>query len=248
MQEFWKIAVPLCGMGAIASLVLLSLYKRWVKLDIFARLTRKQTFWLMLTFLVLTFVFGLAGLVTHALTNTQDPQVGRAVPEDATASNEEEPDARIDRQLAEIDARREVLERKLSEVELELSEEIEHRSELEGGIQVAADWADSIRATELSESLRQLLEAADSLKQVLQPFEEKHDVEALPETDRIRLRDAKDTISDFEFVRDMECPGGACSITYASGECCGVCCPADRIAICLRDSEHSVMCICRQRN
>lgn len=65
MEEFWKIAIGTCGIGAIGAFVFWSLYKNWLKIGIFAQLTKKQTFILMLIFLILTFAFGTAALFSY---------------------------------------------------------------------------------------------------------------------------------------------------------------------------------------
>ncbi len=66
MDEFWKLALGIAGLGAIASFVVWSLYREWLRLPIFQTLTKKQQFTLFQTFLILTFLFGLAGLGTYA--------------------------------------------------------------------------------------------------------------------------------------------------------------------------------------
>lgn len=55
MEELWKVAIGVAGLGAVGAFVFWSLYKHWIKLPIFANLTKEQTFRLMLAFLFLTF-------------------------------------------------------------------------------------------------------------------------------------------------------------------------------------------------
>lgn len=63
MNNFWKGALGVAGIGAIAFFTFLSLYKQWLTLKIFANLTSDQTFILMLVFLLLTFFALIAGVV-----------------------------------------------------------------------------------------------------------------------------------------------------------------------------------------
>ncbi len=63
MNKFFKAALGVAGIGAVAFFVFFSLYREWLKLSIFAALTPDQTFALMMVFLVLTFVALIAGLV-----------------------------------------------------------------------------------------------------------------------------------------------------------------------------------------
>jgi hypothetical protein len=63
MDRFWKAALGVAGIGAVAFLTLLSLYQKWLTLPIFSQVDSNQTFVLMLVFLVLTFSALIAGLV-----------------------------------------------------------------------------------------------------------------------------------------------------------------------------------------
>ena len=54
-DRFWKAALTVGGLGAVGAFVFWSLYKDWLKLSIFERMTQGQTFALMVIFLVLTF-------------------------------------------------------------------------------------------------------------------------------------------------------------------------------------------------
>lgn len=54
-DRFWRTAIAVCGLGAVGAFVFWSLYKNWLSLPIFERLSQDQTFIIMITFLVLTF-------------------------------------------------------------------------------------------------------------------------------------------------------------------------------------------------
>lgn len=64
MENFWKASLAVAGIGAAAFFTFLSLYRRWLQLDIFSQLTPQQTFIVMLVFLALTFLALIAGLVS----------------------------------------------------------------------------------------------------------------------------------------------------------------------------------------
>ncbi len=69
MVEMWKYAIGLAGLAAVVSFVFWSLYKSWLKLPgIFERQNGDQTYRLFRLFLVLTFLFALAGLATYLAT------------------------------------------------------------------------------------------------------------------------------------------------------------------------------------
>lgn len=74
MEQFWNIAIGIGGISAIGSFVFWSLYKQWLKLGIFAQLTKDQTFRLMIIFLVLTFTAFLSILFIHIITNNNSEQ------------------------------------------------------------------------------------------------------------------------------------------------------------------------------
>jgi hypothetical protein len=84
-MEFWQAAVGVAGMGAIASFVLWSLYKRWLDLPIFQKLTKHQQFVLFRTFMVLTFLFALASL--GAFVTVRSPAAA-SMPSSAQATGE----------------------------------------------------------------------------------------------------------------------------------------------------------------
>lgn len=56
MDKFWKAALTVGGLAAIGAFVFWSLYKKWLSLPIFSKMSPDQTFWIMIIFLFLTFV------------------------------------------------------------------------------------------------------------------------------------------------------------------------------------------------
>lgn len=56
LSKFWVAAITACGLGAIGAFVFWSLYKQWLSLPIFSKLTPSHSFIIMLVFLVLTFL------------------------------------------------------------------------------------------------------------------------------------------------------------------------------------------------
>lgn len=65
MQDLWKVAISVSGIGAIGAFVMWSLYRNWLKLDIFQRMTKKQQFRLFVLFMTFTFLFAIASLVVY---------------------------------------------------------------------------------------------------------------------------------------------------------------------------------------
>jgi hypothetical protein len=63
MDKFWKAALTVGGLAAIGAFVFWSLYKDWLALPIFSKMSADQTFAIMKIFLWLTF----AGLVTFVI-------------------------------------------------------------------------------------------------------------------------------------------------------------------------------------
>jgi len=59
----WKAAISVAGIGGVAFLVLWLLYKDWLKLRIFAQLTKEQTFSLMKMFLSFVFLAVIAAII-----------------------------------------------------------------------------------------------------------------------------------------------------------------------------------------
>ena len=69
LEEFWKGALAVAGIAAVVSFVFWSLYKKWLNLPIFSTLPSIQQYKLLRLFLVLTFLFALAGLMSFVATN-----------------------------------------------------------------------------------------------------------------------------------------------------------------------------------
>lgn len=63
MERFWKAALGVAGIGAVAYFVFYSLYKEWLTLPIFPQLTQAQAYDLMRWFLFLTFSALIVGLI-----------------------------------------------------------------------------------------------------------------------------------------------------------------------------------------
>jgi hypothetical protein len=72
MEKFWRAALGVAGIGAVGAFVLWSLYRDWLKLPLFSRMTSDQTFVLMLVFLALTFVSLIAMLLVHLRSKSID--------------------------------------------------------------------------------------------------------------------------------------------------------------------------------
>ncbi len=67
MEKFFKAALGIGGVATIGAAVFYGLYKEWLNLDIFGKLTSDQTFVVMLVFLVLVFLCALSFLVAYVL-------------------------------------------------------------------------------------------------------------------------------------------------------------------------------------
>lgn len=65
MGQFWQAALAVGGLGVVGAFVFYSLYKSWLKLPIFSKMTRRQTFTVILAFLGLTFLALIALLYTY---------------------------------------------------------------------------------------------------------------------------------------------------------------------------------------
>jgi len=63
MEKFWRAAIGIAGLGAVAFFVFYSLYNQWLSLPIFPVLTQEQAFILMLAFLGFTFLSLITGVV-----------------------------------------------------------------------------------------------------------------------------------------------------------------------------------------
>ena len=61
MQQFWLVALVIAGLGAVVSFVFWLLYRGWLKLPIFQRMTKEQQYKLFKLFLALTFLFAVLG-------------------------------------------------------------------------------------------------------------------------------------------------------------------------------------------
>jgi hypothetical protein len=73
MDSFWQIALGVGGVAAIGAFLFLSLYRGWLKLDIFPKLTKRQTFTVMMTFLVLVFLALIAFLLVYCFRPQIEP-------------------------------------------------------------------------------------------------------------------------------------------------------------------------------
>lgn len=62
MDPFWTTALSLTGLFAVGAFVFYSLYKQWLSLPLFEKLTSKQTYDLFRVFLFLTFAFAVLTL------------------------------------------------------------------------------------------------------------------------------------------------------------------------------------------
>ena len=74
IEKFWKPALAIGGVATIGAFVFYGLYKNWLELEIFAQLTPKQTFTVMLVFLVLVFLVAVAMLIAWVVDRTRDRQ------------------------------------------------------------------------------------------------------------------------------------------------------------------------------
>ena len=70
MEKLWQIAISIGGLAAISAFVLWSLYKDWLELPIFSKLSSNHTFILMLLFISLTFISSLVMLIIYIRTNS----------------------------------------------------------------------------------------------------------------------------------------------------------------------------------
>ena len=90
MEKFWKIALGVAGLGAIASFVIWSIYSDVIRLPIFSKLTKDQTFTLLVIVIIFTFLFTLTAMIIYFLLEknkpktTPNPKVYLSVPENWT--------------------------------------------------------------------------------------------------------------------------------------------------------------------
>lgn len=67
MQALWNTAIGITGIGAIGALVMWSIYKDWLRLNIFQTMTKKQQFILFILTLTFTFLFAIACLIAYVI-------------------------------------------------------------------------------------------------------------------------------------------------------------------------------------
>lgn len=72
MEDLWKIAISLTGISGIGAFVFLSLYKEWIIAPALSGLTKVQKYNLLRLFLVLTFLFAIATLMSAAYQKQQE--------------------------------------------------------------------------------------------------------------------------------------------------------------------------------
>ena len=73
LDSFWQAALAVGGLAAVGAFLFWSLYKGWLRLGIFAQLTTRQTFVLMMTFLVLSFSALVSILVVYVKNDRPGP-------------------------------------------------------------------------------------------------------------------------------------------------------------------------------
>jgi hypothetical protein len=76
MELFWKAALAVAGIGGLGLFVLWSLYKQWLRLSIFPRLTQNQAFRLLLCFLIFTFAATTFAIIAFLITHNNDRSAG----------------------------------------------------------------------------------------------------------------------------------------------------------------------------
>jgi hypothetical protein len=87
MDKFWKAALAVGGLAAIGAFVFWSLYKGWLALDIFSRMTPEQTFAIMKLFLALVFA-SLVVLVGAYILDTRKPGTTPSPPAQPAVENQ----------------------------------------------------------------------------------------------------------------------------------------------------------------
>jgi hypothetical protein len=65
MNALGEVAFGIAGVGGVAAFVLWSVYKQWLKLPIFQKMTRDQQYKLFRLFIILVFVFGIFGVAVY---------------------------------------------------------------------------------------------------------------------------------------------------------------------------------------
>ena len=66
MEDLWKVALGVAGLGALACFVFWSLYRQWLKLPIWTQMSKRQQFIVIIVFLGLTFAFAVLALGVYA--------------------------------------------------------------------------------------------------------------------------------------------------------------------------------------
>ena len=83
MDNFWKAALAVGGVSAIGAFIFLSLYKEWLGLAIFSKLSSDQTFISMLLFLSLTFISLLSFILAFVKSKQEkNPEIQQTISDD----------------------------------------------------------------------------------------------------------------------------------------------------------------------
>lgn len=171
MELFWKTAISLTGIFGLGAFVLYSLYRDWLRLSIFPKLTRAQAYSLFKLFLTLTFLFALSTLAVAAYKSYLDAHIVKREQSAAELGNV-------------IENRHNVGEKVFSEVFADPT--------------VAPEQKAAIRAlhTEYSTLTKQARDANkagnevqyhEATKQTVRLLESEKAVKALPEKTRLRI-------------------------------------------------------------
>jgi len=90
MNEIWRSAIGAAGIGGIVSVVFWLVYKEWLHLKVFQKLTENQTYNLFRLALVLTFVFAISGIssFTYLSSNPASDPKAHADPSDVKAKRQ----------------------------------------------------------------------------------------------------------------------------------------------------------------
>ena len=71
MDQFFKAALGVGGLATVGAAVFFGLYKQWLSLDIFSRLSGDQTFTIMVIFLMLVFLCTLVLIASRLFDKVQ---------------------------------------------------------------------------------------------------------------------------------------------------------------------------------
>lgn len=156
MDVFWKTAVSVVGVGAVTSFVMWSLYREWIRLDVWQRMTKRQQFLLFVLFLSFTFFFALAGLASFTFIQLNSPADTSEAVEVLRSRNRE-----AKRQLSQMEGLDPEIK---SEVADALSNVDRKASALEAGKFVYANEIDN-RLDEQLKTLRGRLERVDRVQE-----------------------------------------------------------------------------------